>query len=108
MDIALWGTLGDFEGLMSLSRESIRDLNRRVESLLSAYGSIDHGVPDFTLTSDALLRGWSAVELGLRSFLVDYQGQHIRVVSDNTTAVSYVNGMGRKSLPCESIAVNIW
>ena len=65
-------------------------------------------MPDFTLTSDASLRGWSAVELSLRSFLVDYQGQHIRVVSDNTTAVSYMNGMERKSLPCDSIAGNIW
>ena len=34
------------------------------------------------------------VELGLRSLLVDSQGQHIRVVSDNKIAVSYINGMG--------------
>ena len=78
-------------------------------------------MPVFTLTSDASLRGWGAasgtfsthglwseaetayhnnvlellaVELGLRSLLADCNGQHIRVVSDNTTAVSYINGMG--------------
>ena len=34
-----------------------------------------------------------AVELGLRSLLIDSHGQHIQVVSDNTTAVSYINGM---------------
>ena len=100
-------------------------MNWWVESLPSADRSIDHGVPDFTLTSDASLRGWgadsgtvcthglwseaettyhinvlellAAVELGLRSLLVDYQGQHIRVVSGNTTAVRYINGMGGKS-----------
>ena len=92
-------------------------------------------MPVFTLTSDASLRGWGAasgtfsthglwseaetthhinvlellaVELGLRSLLADCKGQYIRVVSDNTTAVSYINGMGGKSLPCDSITRNIW
>ena len=87
-----------------------------VDTLPSADRSIDHGVPNFTLTSDASLRVWDAasgtfcthglwseaettyhinvlellaVKLGLRSLLVDCRGQHIRVVSDNTTAVSY-------------------
>ena len=110
-----------FEGLMSVSPESIGDLNWWVESRSSAYRSIDHGVPFFTLTSDASQRGWGAasgtfsthglwseaettyhinalelltVELGLRSLLVGCQDQHIRVVSDMTTAVSYLNGMG--------------
>ena len=134
-DIALRDSPGDFEGLISLCPESIGDLNWWVESLPSAYRSIDHGVPNFTLTSHASLRGWGAasgiscthslwseagityhinvlelleVELGLRSLLPDCQGQHIRVVSDNTTTVSYINGMGGKSLPCDSITGNIW
>ena len=59
-DIALRDSLGDFEGLMSLYPESIRDFNWWVESLPSAYRSIDHGVPVSTLTSDASLRGWGA------------------------------------------------
>ena len=77
-------------------------------------------MPNFTLTSDASVRIWDAasgtfcahglwaeaettyhinvlellaVKLGLGSLLVDCRGQHIRVVSDNTTAVSYINGM---------------
>ena len=48
------------------------------------------------------------MELGLRSLLVDFQDQHIRVVSNNTTAVRYINGMGAKSLPSDSITGNIW
>ena len=119
-DIVLRDSLGDFEGFMSLSPESMMDLNWWVDTLPSADRSIDHGVPNFTLTSDASLRVWDvasgtfcthglwsepettnhinvlellAVKLGLRSLLVDCRRQHIRVVSDNTTAVSYINGM---------------
>ena len=35
-----------------------------------------------------------AIYYGLRSFLEHIQGLHIRVLSDNTTAVSVVNNMG--------------
>ena len=116
-DIVLRDSLGDFEGFMSLSPESMGDLNCWFDTLPSADRSIDHGVPNFTLTSHASLRVWDAaicthglwseaettyrinalellaVKLGLRSLLVDCRGQHIRVVSDNTTAVSYFYGM---------------
>ena len=119
-DIVLRDSLGDFEGFMSLSPESMGDLNWWVDTLPSADRSIDHGVTNFTLTSDASLRVWDAasgtfcthgfwseaettyqinvlellaVKLGLRSLLVDCRGQHIRVVSDNTTAVSYIYSM---------------
>ena len=57
-DIVLRDSLGDFEGFMSLSPESIGDLNWWVDTLPSADRSIDHGVPNFTLTSDASLRVW--------------------------------------------------
>ena len=117
-DRALRDTLGDFEGLMSLSPESIGHLNWWIVSLTSANRSTDHEVPNVTLTSDASLSGWGAaswtacthglwseaettyhinvlellaVELGLKSLLIDCQNQHIRVVSDNTTTVSYIN-----------------
>ena len=49
-DIALRDTLGDFDGLLSLSLEGIQDLNWWIVSLLSATRSIDNGVPDVTLT----------------------------------------------------------
>ena len=130
--------LGNFEEFMSLFPESMGDLNWWVDALPSVDRSIDHGVPDFTLTSDASLRVWDAasgtfcthglwseaettyhinmlellaVKLGLRSLLFDCRGQHIRVVSDNTTAtttVSYINDMEGKSLPSDSITGTIW
>ena len=49
-DIALRDTLGDFEGLMSLSLEGTEDLNWWIVSLPSANRSIDNGVPDVALT----------------------------------------------------------
>ena len=134
-DIVLRGSLGDFEGFMSLSPESMGHLNWWVDTLPSADTSIDHGVPNFTLTSDASLRVWDAasgtfsthglwseaettfhinvlellaVKFGLRSLLVVCRGQYIRVVSDNTTAVSYINGMEGKSLPSDSITGTFW
>ena len=48
------------------------------------------------------------MEFGLGSLLFDCRGQHKRVVSDNTTAVSYINGIESKSLPSDSISGTIW
>ena len=48
------------------------------------------------------------MKLDLRSLLVDGRGQHIRVISDNTTAVSYIDGMKGKSLLSDSITGIIW
>ena len=120
---------------MSQSTKSMGDLNLWGYSLPSADRSIDHGVPDFTLTSEASLRVWDAtsgtfcthglwseaeptyhidvlellaVKLGLRSLLADCRGQHIQVVSDNTTAVSYINGMESKFLLSDSNTGTIW
>ena len=100
-DIVLRDSLDDFEGFMSLSPESMGDLNWWVDALPCTDGSIDHGVPVFTLTSNASLRVWDAasgtfctlglwseadstyhinvlellaVKLGLRSLLVDCRG----------------------------------
>ena len=59
-DIALRDSLGDFEGFISLSPESMGNLNWWAEPLPLGDRSIDHAVPDFTLASDASLRGWGA------------------------------------------------
>ena len=107
-DIALRDFLGEFEGFMSLSPENMRNLNWWVEPLPLADRSIDYGVPDFSLASDASLRGWGAasgtfsthglwseaettyhisvlqllaVEFCLGSLLVDCRGQHTNGLS---------------------------
>jgi hypothetical protein len=50
-----------------------------------------------------------AVKLALISLLNDRLNIHIRIMSDNTTVVSYINAMGGcKSLDCNSLACDIW
>ena len=50
-----------------------------------------------------------AILFGLQSFLNDSSSVHIRIQSDNITAVSYVNNFGGvKSMSCHHIAKDIW
>ena len=50
-----------------------------------------------------------AVLLGLKSLYNNTTGKHIRVQSDNTTTVSYINEMGAiKSVLCNDMAQSIW
>jgi len=48
-------------------------------------------------------------KFALLSLLLDSRDVHIRVMSDNTTTVSYINAMGGcKSLECNRVAQDIW
>ncbi|XP_077977537.1 uncharacterized protein LOC144433103 [Glandiceps talaboti] len=50
-----------------------------------------------------------AIEFALRAFMSKIKHHHVKVLSDNTTAVSYVVNMGRiKSDQCNRIGVDIW
>ena len=50
-----------------------------------------------------------AILYAIRSFLDKIQGQHIRILCDNTTAVSVINKMGStRSDICNSMAKDIW
>ena len=50
-----------------------------------------------------------AIFLGLACFLKDISSQHVRIFSDNTTAVSYINKLGGVRSPvCHSITKDIW
>ena len=88
--------------------------------------------PDLTLTTDASNTGWGAVQgaqttaglwdleeqafhinylelkavlLGLKSLCATIYNKHIRIQSDNTTTVAYVNAMGGiKSANCNDLA----
>ena len=92
--------------------------------------------PDLTLTTDASNTGWGAmceeqqtgglwsakehcfhinylemkaVLFGLQSLCSDLTDKHIRIQSDNTTTVSYINAMGGiKSNDCHDMALQIW
>ena len=50
-----------------------------------------------------------AIELALKAFLKDFNKKHVRIFSDNTTAVTYINKQGSiKSLSYNEIAKKIW
>lgn len=49
-----------------------------------------------------------AIYLTLRSFFAELRSVHIRVLTDNTTAVAYVNSLGGKKRLCNEITKTIW
>jgi len=50
-----------------------------------------------------------AIHFGLKSFLNNVSHEHIRIQSDNITAVAYINNLGGvKSIKCHCIAKSIW
>ena len=135
-DIALKRAQGDYDDCMSLSHESKQQLEWWIDNISTSSRQIDHGKPSITLTSDASLSGWgavvderqtqglwsleeqalhinalelSAINMGLKALLPMENNKHIRIMSDSSTAVSYINAMGGiKSLECDKIAYDIW
>ena len=112
---------GNFDKKINLSQEAKIDLKWWVTALPAAYNLINHGDPQVTMTTDASLIGWGccigtvssggnwtpeeaqhdinylemlAVFLALKSFSSVVQGKHVKLLVDNTTAVSTINQMG--------------
>ena len=97
---------------------------------------ISHGNPSFIIETDASNLGWGAVlgkdkiggqwtneekekhinylellaiDFALHSFREKIKNNHVKVLTDNSTAVAYINNMrGTKSLNCNKISRNIW
>ena len=96
-----------------------------------AYNVINHPQPQYQITTDASLMGWGAefsgvssggnwshseskhhinylemlaILLGLQTFAKEKSDTHIRIMCDNTTAVTVVNHMGTShSDSCNSV-----
>ena len=50
-----------------------------------------------------------AMEFGVKSFFKSSRNEHIRIRSDNMTAIQYINNKGGvKSIPCHKVARSIW
>ena len=120
---------------MSLSTLASADISWWIRNALTSKKRIDHGKIRHTLYTDASTKGWGAnlgntttggwwspsesyhinylelkaILLGLQSLCKEVTHDHIRVMTDNTTAVAYVRKMGGShSLPCNDIARQIW
>ena len=133
---ALKQSKGDFDALMSVSQKGVADMKCWLHNLDDSCNDICHPPVHITLYSDASLMGWGAVmndsstggrrspseaknhinclELlaalfALNCFQSSLSGKHVKIMIDNTTAVSVINNMGTcHSDKCNSISVQIW
>ena len=135
-DSALKSAKGNFDATMSLDSECRDEVSWWLRNIHKVYKPITREGPSKVISTDASLLGWGAVydskstggewkeieksmhinelELlailfGLKSFFNDTSHIHIRIKSDNITAVTYINNKGGvKSLKCHKIAKDIW
>ena len=133
---ALGRCRGNFEGLLSLSEAAREDIHWWIGHL-GDVREVDLESPDFEIFTDASHLGWGAhkgdqtaggrwtdleaeehinvlelkaILFGLKS-LCSEREVHVRVMTDNTTALAYVKHMGGvKSPACNKIAkeIRVW
>ena len=134
--VALKESSGNFEGTMIVSEIAKKDAIWWRENALREPAKVDIPAPQYTLCTDASLEGWGAtlldnkcggrwdlkerklhinvlemkaIEFGLLSLCQEIDNKHIRIKTDNTTAVAYINNMGGcRSLKCNTVAIRIW
>lgn len=134
--LALKHSKGNFSSKLQLSPDAIAELKWWCENIESATKRVTYGNPDIIITTDASTLGWGAVLdnqsiggqwtqseachhinylellatfLALKRFCKDVSKVHIRIRTDNTTTVTYLNSMGgMQSLQCDRLTKQIW
>lgn len=134
--IALSKVKGNFDAPMSLNEIALKEVRWWRDNVRDASKPIKLPMVTVTIYTDASLDGWGAVINGestggrwdshenklhinilelkavffaLKSQCRHYTFEHIRIRSDSTTAVVYINNMGgTKSFGCNKIAKEIW
>ena len=128
---------GNFDSHMTLSPNSLEDICWWSSNIHTATRKILRSSPDVVICTDASQTGWGAhidhgnntcgiwstseslrhinylellvVKLALASLFDNRSNIHVRVMSYNTTTVSYINSMGGcKSIECNSLTKYIW
>ena len=129
---------GDFESQCKLSEKASQEIQWWAANIPGAFAHIKNVAKvDYIVFTDASNLGWGAsdttntingrwsleeqpmhincleilaVKLALFSLLpLRKDTQHVRIMSDNSTAISYINRQGgTHSLICNDIAVEIW
>lgn len=133
---ALKSNHGNYEGYMEISSLGKADIWWWVQNVFSSFNDICVPNPALTLTTDASTIGWGAVlpscstgglfneiekqehinvlELkailfGLKSLCKHKSNTHIKILTDNTTALHCINNMGScRSLACDNASRDIW
>ncbi|XP_013393362.1 uncharacterized protein LOC106161058 [Lingula anatina] len=135
---ALKLSCGNFDSCMNLSQTSMNDLLWWIAHVESAETRLIRSDPEFELYTDSSGQAWGAhrkdtdikaggpwtasessqhinvLEIkaclfGLQALCNECRDIHIRLLVDNTTAVTYVKNMGGShSLQCNEVARDIW
>ena len=132
---ALRKSKGNYKGLVSLSAKARQDLVWWVDNLDTEYVEVHKKVPSREIFSDASDTGWGghmeaqntggkwlqseihlhinekellAVLFTLKSLGSEIQNETIKIVSDNTTCVNYINRQGGRKQNCYDIVRGIW
>ncbi len=129
---------GNFQAKMNLTADCKRDLKWWTQTIEHAFSPVETPTPVVTLETDASGTGWGAcvrgeeskqvggkwskdeakehinylellaVWFGIQCFLKEKKNTCIKILSDNTTTVAYLNHMGGTKLKCNRLAHQIW
>jgi len=127
---------GEFEGITRLNKQAEKELDWWIEEGVDSYYPLTFPEISVEMTTDASNLGYGAtcqnkqtqgrwkkeeksmhinclellaIQYALQSFQSEVNGKHVKILCDNTCAVSYVNKMGgSKSPECNKIAKEIW
>lgn len=133
---ALKSSAGNYDSYMHISDLMKEDLEWWIKNIKSQFRHISHGNPEVSIETDASLKGYGAVlnehEIGgrwsevesqnhinylemlailfaIKSFLHMIRNRHVKILTDSSTAVSYISNFGgQKSFECNKIAKEIW
>ncbi|XP_074612234.1 uncharacterized protein LOC141866599 [Acropora palmata] len=133
--VALKQNQGNFEASMILSDMARSDLHWWIENITDASNTAVRGNCQLIVYSDASLTGWGGVFnsittggqwtedesqnhinyleilacfLTLKAFCSQIKNCHEKTMIDSSTAVSYINSMGGRSLTCNQITRELW
>ena len=136
--LALKKSSGKYNSLMKISTKGKQDILWWLENIMTSFNHIRIGNPTITITTDACFTGWGgttgtkctnglwhaeelhsdidinvlelkAILFSLQALLDKQHNTHIKVMSDNTTAVHSINNMGTcHSFQCHDVVVQIW
>lgn len=127
---------GNFDAHMTLDYQSKCEIEWWKENVMNSFQIVRVPPPTIIISTDASLDGWGcsygvettggqwnieesslhinvlelkAILFSLKSYFNNLSCVHVRIKSDNSTAVHYVNNLGGvKSLSCHKVAKDIW
>ena len=132
---ALQQSNGNYDALVRLSNEVKKELCWRITNIMSSFQQSHVPDPDITIYTDSSILGWGvtdgynssgarwkaeevnhinvlelkAIFIRVLTYCKGKNYKHVREMSDNITAVSYVNNKeGIKSEFCNEIGKELW